>query len=148
MMRYLLLGVLLIGIAGLASCAGSAKAGDPSVSPAILAQRIESLPPADPQKLPDGREMKDWKNPYLIVRVDGVALLDIANSEQKLLAPDKLVDALAALPSSSWAYGRAVAVAETAANSEDDKARLRKNRALVAGTLENLQVLIQWVPST
>jgi hypothetical protein len=40
-------------------------------------------------------------------------------------------------------------VAESAAAglSEADKAQLRRNRALVAGTLESLHVIINWVPS-
>ena len=92
--------------------------------------------------------MKDWKNHYLIVRVDGVALLDVSNNEQRILKPDQLVDALAELPGSAWPYGRVVAVAENAVSGSDaDKAQLRRNRALVAGTLESLQVLINWVPS-
>ena len=95
------------------------------------------------------RDMKNWKNPYLIVRVDGVGLLDSADNEQKLLTPDQLLAALAELPTSAWPYGRVVAVAESApaGSSEADKAQLRRNRALVAGTLENLQVVINWVPS-
>jgi hypothetical protein len=93
--------------------------------------------------------MKNWKNPYLIVRVDGVGLLDVANNEQKILAPEQLLAALGELPASAWPYGRVVAVAENAAaaSSEADKAQLRRNRALVAGTLESLHVIINWVPS-
>ena len=108
--------------------------------------RIESLPPADPQKFQSVRNMKDWKNPYLIVRTDGVALLKADANEQRLLDPDRLTDELGQLPASAWPYGRVVAVAESAVSgSDDDKARLRKNRAVVAGTLESLQVQIDWV---
>ncbi len=93
--------------------------------------------------------MKAWRNPYLIVRVDGVGLLDVSNNEQQIVDPDKLSAALARLPVSAWPYGRVVAIQEiAAASSDEDKARLRKNRALVAGTLESMQVLINWVPST
>ncbi len=111
--------------------------------------RIEALPPADAQTISAVRDMKNWKNPYLIVRVDGVGLLDAANNEQKILTPDQLLAALGDLPSSAWPYGRVVAVAESvpASSSEADKAQLRRNRALVAGTLENLHVVINWVPS-
>ena len=56
--------------------------------------RIEALPPADAQKVSAVRDMKNWKNPYLIVRVDGVGLLDPANNEQKILTPDQLLAAL------------------------------------------------------
>jgi len=146
-MRY---WIVLVTAAALMFCDGCAKppnqAAASQLNPVL---RIQSLPPADPHKFPDARKMQDWKNPYLIIRVDGVALLDTANNEQKLLTPDKLVEALGELPASSWPYGRAVAVAENSTSaSEDDKAQLRKNRALVAGTLESLQVVINWVPSS
>jgi len=92
--------------------------------------------------------MKSWRNPYLIVRVDGVGLLDVSNNEQQIVNPDKLSEALAKLPVSAWPYGRVVAIQEiNAASSDDDKIKLRKNRALVAGTLESMQVLINWVPA-
>jgi hypothetical protein len=42
-----------------------------------------------------------------------------------------------------------VAIQEiTASGSEDDQAKLRKNRALVAGSLEAMKVAIKWVPSS
>lgn len=92
--------------------------------------------------------MKAWRNPYLVVRVDGVGLLDVSNNEQQIVDPDKLSAAMAKLPASAWPYGRVVAIQEiSAASTDEDKAKLRKNRALVAGTLESMQVLIDWVPS-
>jgi hypothetical protein len=139
---------LAISLAVLAACSGSRPSGSATsqVNPLL---RIEALPPADAHKVSAVRDMKNWKNPYLIVRVDGVGLLDSANNEQKILTPDQLLAALAELPTSAWPYGRVVAVAENAAagSSEADKAQLRRNRALVAGTLENLHVVINWVPA-
>ncbi|MFZ0286514.1 MAG: hypothetical protein WAL32_14890 [Terriglobales bacterium] len=145
-MKYRLLIPLTISLAVLAGCAKSSSSVASKVNPLL---RIEALPPADAQKIAAVRDMKDWKNPYLIVRVDGVGLLDPADNEQKILTPDQLLAALGALPTSAWPYGRAVAVAESvpASSSEADKAQLRRNRALLAGTLENLHVLINWVPS-
>jgi hypothetical protein len=94
------------------------------------------------------RDMKAWRNPYLIIRVDGVGLLDVSNNEQQIVDPDKLPEALARLPASAWPYGRVVAIQELSASASDgDKAKLRKNRALVAGALESMQVVINWVPS-
>jgi hypothetical protein len=148
-MKYRFLIPLALSLAMVAACSGSKSSSSmgSAVNPLL---RIEALPPADPQKVSAVRNMKDWKNPYLIVRVDGVGLLDSANNEQKILTPDQLLTALADLPSSAWPYGRVVAVAESvpAGSSDADKAQLRRNRALVAGTLENLQVAINWVPST
>jgi hypothetical protein len=139
---------LAICLAVLAACSSSNSSSSTgsSVNPLL---RIESLPPADAKKLSAVRDMKNWKNPYLIVRVDGVGLLDPANNEQRILTTDQLLAALAELPTSAWPYGRVVAVAESApvGSSEADKAQLRRNRALVAGTLESLHVVINWVPS-
>ncbi len=147
-MKCLRLISLVISLAVLAACSGSKSSSSlgSTVNPLL---RIEALPPADAQKVSAVRDMKNWRNPYLIVRVDGVGLLDSANNEQKILTPDQLLTALADLPSSAWPYGRIIAVAESAPPglSETDKAQLRRNRALVAGTLENLQVVINWVPS-
>ena len=93
--------------------------------------------------------MKAWRNPYLIVRLDGVGLLDVSNNEQQIVDPDKLPDALAKLPASAWPYGRVVAIQEISATASDqDRPTLRKNRALVAGSLESLKVEINWVPSS
>jgi hypothetical protein len=147
-MKCLPLIALGISLAVVAGCAGSKSSGS-STSQVNPVLRIEALPPADNQKVSAVREMKNWKNPYLIVRTDGVGLLDPANNEQKILTPDQLVEALAQLPTSAWPYGRVVAVAESAATGslESERAQLRRNRALVAGTLESLHVTINWVPS-
>ncbi|MGO9649250.1 MAG: hypothetical protein ACLPOO_14490 [Terriglobales bacterium] len=148
-MKYRSLIPLAISLAVLTACSSSKSSSSvgSKVNPLL---RIEALPPADAQQVSTVRDMKNWKNPYLIVRVDGVGLLDSANNEQRILTTDQLLAALADLPTSAWPYGRIVAVTESAAtrSSEADKAQLRKNRALVAGTLENLQVVINWVPST
>ena len=135
-----------MSVAVLASCAKPPRAPEAAVvSPEV---RLRQIPPADPQKYAGMRDMKAWRNPYLIVRVDGVALLDATNNEQQIVNPDKLLDALAQLPASAWPYGRVVAIQEMAvASSEEDKSKLRKNRALAAGALESMQVLINWVPS-
>ncbi len=145
-MRFLRLSILAMGVALLASCAKPPTAPDEAA--ASPEARIQRIPAADPQKYTGLRDMKAWRNPYLIVRVDGVGLLDVGNNEQQIVNPDKLSEALAKLPVSAWPYGRVVAIQEiNAASSDDDKIKLRKNRALAAGTLESMQVLINWVPA-
>ncbi|HXM22799.1 MAG TPA: hypothetical protein VN948_16190 [Terriglobales bacterium] len=152
-MRYLRLSILAVSLALLASCAKPPRVPKETVPEETAAAtspeaRIQHVPPADPQKYAGMRDMKAWRNPYLIVRVDGVGVLDVGNNEQQIVDPDKLSEALAKLPGSAWPYGRVVAIQEiSAASSEEDKAKLRKNRALVAGALESMQVLINWVPS-
>ena len=94
------------------------------------------------------KDTKNWRNPYLIVRADGVALFDSADSAEIILKPDELLGALAKLPASYWPYGRVVAATETARTSEQDGVAVRRNKGIVGGLLEGAHVAIRWVPAT
>ncbi|MGO9402856.1 MAG: hypothetical protein ACLPVW_05215 [Terriglobales bacterium] len=109
---------------------------------------LESIPAADPSRYPLYSNMSGWKNPYLIVRDDGIGFLDLANREIHLLQPEEVQAELVALPSSAWPYGRVVLVAEAVpkAPSEQTKADIRKNRALLLGTLKELDVQYREAP--
>lgn len=139
------LGILLLTL--LLSC--SRPGPSESAAPTDPATRLQAIPVADPAKYGSKSQTSDWKNPYLIVRDDGIGLLDLSNDEIHVLKPDEVPAALAALPASAWPYGRVVAVQENsdAAGSESTKAQLRQNRALLAGSLEELKIAINWVPS-
>ena len=92
--------------------------------------------------------MKTWRNPYLIVRPDGVALLDVADSAEIILKPEDLLAALAKLPASNWPYGRVVAAAESSrSGSEQDKIAIRRNKGIIGGILDSAQIAVDWVPS-
>ncbi len=92
--------------------------------------------------------MKNWRNPYLIVRADGVALFDPADSAEIILKPDEVLAALARLPASNWPYGRVVAAAENGVRaSREDGIAIRRNKGIVGGTLEGAHVAIEWVPA-
>jgi len=92
--------------------------------------------------------MKDWKNPYLIVRADGIGLVDLDNHEIKILQPEEVPTALSALPATAWPYGRIVLVSQVVAQDASDqtKAQVRKNRGLLVGTLKDLKILIHEQP--
>jgi hypothetical protein len=109
---------------------------------------LAAIPEPDPSRYPNWHNLKDWKNPYLVVREDGIGLLDTANSELHILKPDEVPAALIALPDTAWPYGRVVLVAEAMPKnaSEQTKSDLRKNRGLLVGTLKDLKVLIHEVP--
>jgi len=92
--------------------------------------------------------MKAWRNPYLIVRTDGVALFDSADSAEILLKNDELIPALAKLPASNWPYGRVVAAAENGVRgSEQDRVAIRRNKGIVGGMLESAHIAVRWVPA-
>ena len=93
--------------------------------------------------------MRSWRNPYLIVRTDGVALYDSADSAEILLSPDKLLPALAKLPTSSWPYGRVVAATDGGSRASDqDRIAIRRNKGIIGGMLQGAQIVIKWVPSS
>jgi hypothetical protein len=127
----------------LAAC--SQKNGPNKPSAAAI---LQTIPSADPTKYDHIQNTKNWRNPYLIVRADGVALYDPADSAEIILKPEEVIGALAQLPRSNWPYGRVVAATETAAASEQAGVALRRNKGLVGGLLEEAHVAIRWVPET
>lgn len=137
---------VLISCSGL-SCSGS-KTPDAAALEASAAARILAIPDATAEKYNNPAAVKAWRNPYLIIRVDGVGLLDPNNHLEHILKPAELTQALANLPPSAWPYGRVVAVTENSVRtSPEDEVKIRQNRAVVAGTLKSLHVLIHWIPS-
>jgi len=86
--------------------------------------------------------MADWKNPYLVVREDGIGIVDLSNHEIHMLTPEQIPAELVSLGSSAWPYGRVVMIAQSIPKSpsEQTKADVRKNRALLIGTLHDLDV--------
>jgi hypothetical protein len=130
----------------LAACSRS-SAPDPAALEAAASAHIQAIPTADPVKFHETRG-KAWRNPYLIVKPDGVALLDVDNNLEHIMKPDELTQKLAQLPDTAWPYGRVVAVTESTTTASDhDKAEMRKNKAIVAGTLEGMHVVINWIPA-
>ncbi len=146
-MRQSRLGLIVAAVVVLASCSAP-KSPDPAALEASATARILAIPPAMPEKYRGMVDMKGWHNPYLIIRADGVGLLDPENHLERILKPGELTRALGNLPPSAWPYGRVVAVTENGVRgSADDSVKIRQNRALVAGTLESMHVLINWIPS-
>jgi len=109
---------------------------------------LQALPQAVPAQYDRIQDMKKWRNPYLIVRADGVALYDFADSAEILLKTDEVLPALARLPASNWPYGRVVAAAEIGVRaSEQEGIAIRRNKGIVGGLLEGAHVAVKWVPS-
>jgi hypothetical protein len=133
--------ILGLSLAGVACAPKQAPAPDP-------AALLQAVTPADPGKYEHVADMRHWRNPYLVLRTEGVGLLDIADNAEILLKPDEMLAALAHLPASAWPYGRVVAISENGPkNSEQDKVAVRRNKGIVGGILEGAHVAIKWVPS-
>ncbi len=109
---------------------------------------LAAIPGPDPSKYPSFHNLKEWKNPYLVVREGGIGFVDSANSEVRILKPEEVPALLNSLPETAWPYGRVVMVGQVKPEdpSNDTKAQLRKNRGLLVGTLRDLKVLIYEAP--
>jgi hypothetical protein len=135
--------IILLGIS-LVGCSSQQDAPKPPAPEVVL----QAIPAADPAKFERIHDMKTWRNPYLIVRRDGVALLDAADNAEIILKPAELLPALAALPASNWPLGRVVAATESSrAASEQDQVEIRRNKGIMGGMLKAANVAIKWVPS-
>jgi len=134
---------LLIFLSALAGCT---KQPEPQgADPQTI---LQAIPPADSAKYEHIRNMRNWRNPYLIVRADGVALFDVADSAEIVMKPDELLPALAKLPASNWPYGRVVAAAEAGVvGSERDSVAIRRNKGIVGGLLQGAHIAVEWVPA-
>lgn len=139
---------LCIVLASIVACSKPPEAASGSAAEAPKTTGLESIPAPDPSKYPPYRDMSDWKNPYFVVRDDGIGFVDLSNHEVHILKPEEVPAQLVSLPSSAWPYGRVVLVTEAVPKipSDQAKAEVRKNRGLLAGTLKELDVKIQEAP--
>jgi hypothetical protein len=138
------LAILIVITTTLLACTQQQE--PPAPDPQTLLQAIPAASSAEYEHI---RDMKTWRNPYLIVRSDGVALYDVADHAEIRLKPDQLLPALAKLPATEWPYGRVVAAAETTTrNSDQDAAAIRRNKGIIGGMLQNAHIAVKWVPAT
>ena len=135
-------------LALLVACSKPPEAASTVATEAPAATGLERIPPPDRSKYPKFQDMRDWKNPYFVVRDDGIGFVDLANHEVHILTPEQIPAELVSLPSSAWPYGRVVLVTEAAPKIPTDqaKAEVRKNRGLLAGTLKELDVEVREFP--
>src|SRR5579859_6385114 len=138
-----------VGLIVLASTALAGCSQQPAVKEPDPQAILQAIPAADSAQYERVHDMKTWRNPYLIVRTDGVALFDTADSAEIILKPDELLPALAKLPASDWPYGRVVAATETnTRSSEQDAITIRRNKGIVGGMLEGAHIAVKWVPAS
>ena len=137
-----------IGLIVLASTALTGCSQQPAVKEPDPQAILQAIPAANFAQYERIHDMKTWRNPYLIVRTDGVALLDAADSAEIILKPDELLPALAKLPASNWPYGRVVAATENGGRKSDqDGVAIRRNKGIVGGMLGGAHIAVKWVPA-
>jgi hypothetical protein len=140
--------ILLLILQVLVGCTKATNTASSTESAASKETGLESIPAADSSKFPKYDHMADWKNPYFVVRDDGIGLVDLSNHEVHILTPEQVPAELASLGSGAWPYGRVVLVTQAIPKDANDqtKAVIRKNRALLVGTLKELNVQMQEFP--
>lgn len=140
-------GLVIATVAVLVSCT-AAPQNDAAALEATARAHVLAIPQITDEQNRSLAKTKGWRNPYLIIRADGVALLDPDDHLERIVKPEELTQTLGNLPPSAWPYGRVVAVTENGVRAAaDEDVKIRKNRAVVAGTLEGLHVVIHWIPS-
>jgi hypothetical protein len=108
-----------------------------------LRQRI---PKADPSKYQQVRDGKDWKNPYLVVRRDGVEIIGFTSAEPAIPL-ESIAAELERLPASAWPYGLVVAVQDISLGSAADWPLVHSNRAKLLEILKKLGIKAELWPS-
>jgi len=141
----LALAFLCVALVG---CSKPPQTAQPVAAETPKSTGLESIPAPDPKKFPTFLDMSGWKNPYFVVRDDGIGIVDLSNREVHILQPEQIPAELVSLGSDAWPYGRVVLVAEAKPKDANDrtKAEIRKNRGLLVGTLKELDVAIQEAP--
>ena len=106
----------------------------------------ERIPDADQKKYQGIHDGKDWKNPCLIVRADGVVISGV-NSDGNPIPLKAVAKALEDLPDSAWPYGSVVAVQDyRIAASEPERSRIEANQMLLEPLLGDLGVIAGFRP--
>lgn len=103
------------------------------------------IPSADPKKYQGIHDGKDWRNPCLIVRADGVIISGVNDGNP--LPVKAVAAALEDLPDSAWPYGSVVAVQDyRIASSESERPRIEANQMLLEPLLGELGVIAGFRP--
>lgn len=108
------------------------------------------IPPPAPGQYSAVRSARDWRNPYLVIRAEGVEVLSgSAAAQRRVVACEELAGYLESLPVTSWPYGRVVAVQGLGIRRGDgrDARPIAENKAKVERVLAELELKVDWWPS-
>ena len=107
----------------------------------------DRIPKPDPKKYDSVQDARDWKNPYLVVRRDGVEIVGIT-PVGRAITVESVPGVLDRLPDSAWPYGLVVVVQDMGILSgSTDLARIDVNRTKLLNLLKKLGVAVERWPS-
>ena len=120
------------------SCASGQKA----ITSVPLRERI---PPADPSRYLGVKDYTQWKNPYLVVKAEGIEIVGSTKAEQSI-AVERIPAILGELPRSAWPYGLIVAIQENGVRAATDTPRINANRDKLLRLLKDMGVGVSLWP--
>ena len=107
----------------------------------------ERIPKPDSAKYRQVRDGKDWKNPFLVVRPNGIEIIGVTPRAGCIPLQD-VTKELEHLPSSAWPYGLVVAVVDVGIGSRDDDwPKIQANRQKLLALLKHLGIAADLWPS-
>jgi hypothetical protein len=116
-----------------------------NTEPSSLKNRIH---PADPNKYRSVADPRDWQNPYLIVKADGIeALPTNAATVAPTMSPEDAMTYLGKLPSVAWPYGLVVVVQVSGVQAPGNAAQIERNKEDLVRLLEKAGVRVEFWPS-
>ena len=131
--------------------AASALAGRPLQNDSVYAGRLDArIGPAKPQRYKSIHDAKDWRNPILVIRADGIQVISKRlPSGERTVAPTDLRRTLIDLPVTAWPYGRVAAVQDIGLHPADlsDGPAITNNRNATLAILKTLEVTVEGWPS-
>jgi hypothetical protein len=110
-------------------CVAIVIADQPLQNDSAQAGRLSSqIGPAAPQRYKSIRDAKDWGNPYLMIRREGIEVIakGLPFGRQTVTAAD-LQRTLIALPVTAWPYGKVVAVQDIGIRAAGDEQPIADN---------------------
>ena len=157
--------ILTAGTLALCGCTGRVVAGAQNAAQhhaeaAAERQQMERIPPPSKSRYMAVHGFDSWQNPYLTVQPGmvtlhvlladsnttdfgaGGMLRPVGARQQELnVSPDKLGEAMSAIPEASWPYGRVVAVEEAHNTPAKAEPIVRRNLEVTVGTLNDLGII-------
>jgi hypothetical protein len=107
----------------------------------------DRIPRPDPKKYRSVRNATDWKNPYLIVRPDGIEIVGMIPG--RAIAVESVHGVLERLPDSAWPYGLIVALQDVGILSgKTDLPRIEATRTKLLKLLKQLGIAVDRWPSS
>jgi hypothetical protein len=109
-----------------------------------LCQRIAK---ADPKKYRAIQDARDWHNPQVVVRPEGIEVIGVTSAGQSIpveLVPEKLEH----LPHSAWPYGLVIMVSDSGIlSSPKNLPRIQANRSELLELLKKHCIAVDLWPS-